>query len=149
VRQVGVRIEDPPANSMASFKFTNAEPLQGTTFVFGSWVCIADGTGGFHQFTIDTMKLKTPAASFHSDLDEFVDNLDDLSTHGSTKKTVEESVVNTTPPSAATTSLGSDPLQSKDLRNRNSVYAIRPLNIRRPTILSPSPHWRRIWNFLL
>jgi hypothetical protein len=54
VRQVGVRIEDPPANSMASFKFT-----------------------------IDAMKPKILAASFHSDLDEFVDNLDDLPTHGS------------------------------------------------------------------
>jgi hypothetical protein len=27
VHQVGVRIEDPPANSMASFKFTSAVPL--------------------------------------------------------------------------------------------------------------------------
>jgi hypothetical protein len=30
------------------------------------------------------MKPKSLAASFHSELDEFVDNLDDLSTHGGT-----------------------------------------------------------------
>jgi hypothetical protein len=34
---------------------------------------------------------------------------------------VEESVVNATAPSAATTSLGSDPLQSEDLRNRSRL----------------------------
>jgi hypothetical protein len=46
--QVGVRIEDPPANSMASFKFTSAMPPQGTTFIFSSWVCVADGVGNFY-----------------------------------------------------------------------------------------------------
>jgi hypothetical protein len=45
--QVGVHIEDPPANSMASFKFTSVVPPQGTTFVFGLWVCVADGAGSF------------------------------------------------------------------------------------------------------
>jgi hypothetical protein len=63
------------------------------------------------------MKPKTLAVSFHSDLNEFVDNLDDLPAHGSARKTVEESVINVTPPSSATTSLGSNPLQSEDLRN--------------------------------
>jgi hypothetical protein len=66
------------------------------------------------------MKPKTLAASFHSDLDEFINNLDDLPAHGSARKTVEESVVNATLPSAATTSLRSDPLQSEDLQ-RNSA----------------------------
>jgi hypothetical protein len=67
------------------------------------------------------MKPKTLIASFHSDLDEFVDNLDDLPAHGSARKTVEESVVNATPPSAATTSLRSDLLQSEDLSNRSRL----------------------------
>jgi hypothetical protein len=62
------------------------------------------------------MKPKTLAASFHSKLDEFVDNLDDLLTNGSARKIEEESVFNTTPPHAATTTLGSDSLQSEDLR---------------------------------
>jgi hypothetical protein len=114
-----VRIEDPPANSMASFKFTSVVPPKGTTFVFGSWVCVADGAGDFRQFNIDVMKPKTLAASFHSELDKFVENLDDLSTHGSARKTEEESVFNATPPCAATTTLGSDSLQYENLRNRS------------------------------
>jgi hypothetical protein len=112
-----MRIEDPPANSMASFKFTSAVPPQGTTFIFGSWVCIADGAGNFHRF-ID-MKPKTLTVSFHSDLDEFIDNLDDLSTHGSTTRTEEESIYDATPSSAATTLLGLDSFQSKDLCSRS------------------------------
>jgi hypothetical protein len=87
------------------------------TFVFGSWVCVTDGASDFCRFTIDVMKLKTLTVSFHSELDEFVDNLDDLSTHGSARKIEEEPVFNATPPRAATTTLGSDPVQSENLRN--------------------------------
>jgi hypothetical protein len=101
-----VRIKDPLANSMASFKFTSAVLPEGTTLIFDSWVCVADDTGDFRGLTIDVMKPKTLAASFHSELDEFVDNLDDLLTHGSTRKIEEESVFNVTPPRAATTALG-------------------------------------------
>jgi hypothetical protein len=35
-RQEGVFIEDPPANSMATFNFTSADLDEGTTFTFGS-----------------------------------------------------------------------------------------------------------------
>jgi hypothetical protein len=41
-RQVGVFIKDPPENSMASFNFTSVVLDEGTTFTFGSWVCIVD-----------------------------------------------------------------------------------------------------------
>jgi hypothetical protein len=115
-----VRIEDPPVNSMASFKFTSAVPPQGMTFVFGSWVCIADGSGSFRRFIID-MKPKALAVSFHSDLDEFVDNLDDLSTHGSAMRIEEEPAFDVTPSSAATTLLGLDSFQSEDLCNRSRL----------------------------
>jgi hypothetical protein len=75
-RQVGERVKDPPANSMASFQFSRSVPSQGMTFVFGSWVCIADGAGSFHRFLVD-MKPKTPTAGPRSNLDKFVDDLDD------------------------------------------------------------------------
>jgi hypothetical protein len=65
------------------------------------------------------MKPKTLAASFHSDLDEFVDNLDNLSTHGSATRTEEEFVWNATPSSTATTLLGLDSFQSEDLHSRS------------------------------
>jgi hypothetical protein len=67
------------------------------------------------------MKPKTLAASFHSELDEFVDNLEDLSAHGSARKIAEESVFNATPPRDAMTTLGSDSLQSEDLRSRSRL----------------------------
>ena len=40
-------IEDPLLNSMAFFNFTSAVLPEGTTFVFGSWVCVSDGTSDF------------------------------------------------------------------------------------------------------
>jgi hypothetical protein len=88
------------------------------TFVFGSWVCVADGAGSFRRFLVD-MKPKTPTASFHSDLDEFVDNLDDLSIHGSATRIEEESAFGATPSNTATTFLGLDSFQSEDLHNRS------------------------------
>jgi hypothetical protein len=110
-RQVGECIEDPPANSMASFRFTRSVPSQGTTFVFGSWVCIADGASNFRQFLVD-MKPKTSAAGPCSNLDKFIDNLDDLSIHASTAKIEMESASGVTSSSVATTRF-----QSKDSRN--------------------------------
>jgi hypothetical protein len=120
VRQVGVRIEDPPSNSMASFQFTKLVLSQGTTFVFGSWVCIADGEGNFHRFLID-IKPKTPAAFSQSDLDKFVDDLDDLSIHGSATRIKEESASSATSSGAATTFLGLDLFQSEDSRSRSRL----------------------------
>jgi hypothetical protein len=113
VRQVGARIEDPPANSMASFQFTRSVPSQGTTFIFGSWVCIADGEGDFRCFLIN-MKPKTPTAFSQSDLDKFIDDLNDLTIHGSATRIEEESASSTTSSGAATTFLGLDLFQSKD-----------------------------------
>jgi hypothetical protein len=37
----------PPMNSMTSFNFTSAVLDEGTSFVFGSWVCVPDGAGSF------------------------------------------------------------------------------------------------------
>jgi phage protein D len=106
---------------MASFKFTNPVLPEGTMFIFGSWVCIADSAGDFRQFTIDVTKPKTLVASFHSKLNEFVDILDDSLIHGSTRKIEEESASNATPPRAATTTLRSDSFQFEDLRSRSRL----------------------------
>jgi hypothetical protein len=92
---------------MASFQFTRSVPSQGTTFVFGSWVCVVDGAGSFHRFLVD-MKLKTPATGSHSDLDKFVDDLNDLSILRSATRIEEESTSSVTSSGAATTFLGSD-----------------------------------------
>jgi hypothetical protein len=103
---------------MASFQFTRSVPSQGTTFVFGAWVCVADGAGSFRRFLID-MKLKSPTAGSHSDLDKFVDDLDNLSILGSATRTEEESASSATSSSAATTFLGLDSCESKDSCSRS------------------------------
>jgi hypothetical protein len=101
---------------MASFQFTRSVPSQGTTFVFGSWVCIADGAGNFRRSLID-MKPKTPTVGPRSDLDKFIDDLDDLSIHASTARTEVESASGVTSSGAAATFLGLDSFQSKDSRS--------------------------------
>jgi hypothetical protein len=109
---------------MASFKFTRSIPSQGTTFIFGSWVCIADGLGDFRRFLVN-MKPKTSAADLRSDLDKFVDDLDDLTTCASATKIGVESAPGSTSSSVVATSLGLDSFQSKDLRNRSPGFGSR------------------------
>jgi hypothetical protein len=48
-RQVGEFIEHPRENSMAFFNFTSTMLDEGTTFIFGSWICIANDLGGFNS----------------------------------------------------------------------------------------------------
>jgi hypothetical protein len=48
-RQVGVFIEHPLENSMASFDFTSVVLNEGTTFIFGTWICVANSSGGFNS----------------------------------------------------------------------------------------------------
>jgi hypothetical protein len=120
-----VRIKDPPANSMASFKFTSAVPPQGTMFI------------------VD-MKLKTLTASFHSDHDEFVDNLDDLSPMAPLRGPRRSLfTMRLHPALQQPCSVWTHSNLRICVANHDSVYAIRPLNLRRPTIPSPSPHWKR------
>jgi hypothetical protein len=53
-RQVGVFLEHPPENSMASFNFTSTVLDEGTASTFGSWFCIADDGGGFSSHLAET-----------------------------------------------------------------------------------------------
>ena len=45
-RQLARRVGDS-ASSMATFALTTMTPPRGATFIFGSWVCVANGPGGF------------------------------------------------------------------------------------------------------
>ena len=45
---------------MASFEFDFPAISAGTTFVFGSWACTANGSGGFSSHLIDTTSMETP-----------------------------------------------------------------------------------------
>ena len=72
--QVGVFIKINLVNLMATFNFNCAEPEQGTTSIFGSWVCITDGLGGFNSHLNNLQEPKTTSAkkSNLDDLDEML-----------------------------------------------------------------------------
>ena len=50
---------------MATFAFSTMVPPQGATFVFGLWVCVANGSGGFdsHLTNPPTLKATTSESS--------------------------------------------------------------------------------------
>ena len=43
---------------MATFAFSTMAPPQGATFIFGSWVYIANGSGGFDSHLTNSPALK-------------------------------------------------------------------------------------------
>ena len=43
---------------MATFAFSMTVPPQGATFIFGSWVCVANGSGGFDSHLVNSPTLK-------------------------------------------------------------------------------------------
>ena len=57
---VGSLAKDQQKNPMASFEFSFPAIDTGTTFVFCSWVCIANGSGGFSSHLIDPASTETP-----------------------------------------------------------------------------------------
>jgi hypothetical protein len=73
-----VFIEHPPENSMASFNFTSVVLDGGTTFIFSSCICIANGLGGFNTHLANSREPEASSSTRNSDLDEFIDNLDEL-----------------------------------------------------------------------
>jgi hypothetical protein len=76
--QVGVLIEDPSENSMASFNFTSAVLDEGMTFTFGSWFCIANGRGGFKSHLAGTREPTTSAPASCHDIDDLADELGEI-----------------------------------------------------------------------
>jgi hypothetical protein len=118
---------------------------EGTTFVFGSWVCIANGTGSFRRHLVDDMNPEASAASQRSGLDEFIDNLNEMLLPDLARKIEKESVFNVTSTHAAPGLLRSDLIRSENVPDYLSGYATRPLFTRRPCNSRPSPYWRRTW----
>jgi hypothetical protein len=77
-RQVGEFIEHPLENSMASFNFTSAVLDEGMTFIFGSWICVANSLGGFNSHLANSKELEASLSTSSSNLDDFINNLDDM-----------------------------------------------------------------------
>jgi hypothetical protein len=51
---------------------------KGTTFIFGSWICVANSLGGFNGHLADSRKPEASTPTRCSNLDKFVDSLDEL-----------------------------------------------------------------------
>jgi hypothetical protein len=110
---VGVFIEHLPENSMASFNFTSAVLDKGTTFIFGSWICFTNGLGGFNSHLANSKKPEGSSSTPSSDLDEFIDNLDDLLLPNLAQQIEKTSIFNATSTRDAPDLVGSDSNRSK------------------------------------
>ena len=76
-RQLALQVGDSArssASSMATFAFSTMAPPQDATFVFGSWVCIANGSGGFDSHLTNPPKLKATTLEGSNKLAESVDH---------------------------------------------------------------------------
>jgi hypothetical protein len=72
------------------------------------------------------MKPKTPVADLRSNLDKFVDDLEDLSIHASVAKIKMESAPGSTSSGAVANSLGLESFQSKGSRSRSQFGSRNP-----------------------
>jgi hypothetical protein len=61
--------------------------------VFGSWICVTDSSGGFNDHLADSREPETSAATERSDLEEFIDNLDETLLPDLAREIEEESVL--------------------------------------------------------
>jgi hypothetical protein len=112
-RQVEVFIEHPSENSMASFNFTSAALDKGTTFMFGSWICVANGLGGFNSHLANSEEPEASSSVSSSNLDDFIDNLDDMLLSDLAQQIEKMSVFNVTSTRDTPDLFGSDSNRSK------------------------------------
>jgi hypothetical protein len=121
-RQVGVFIEHPPENSIASLTFTSTVLDESTTFIFGSWICVANGLGGFNSYLADSRKPEASTPTRSSDIDEFIDNLDELLLLDLPRQIERTSVFKVTSTRAAPELLGSDSNRSEEVTQSKSPF---------------------------
>jgi hypothetical protein len=93
---------------MAYFHFTSTMLDECTTFIFGSWICIANDSGGFNSHLANSRESETPAAAQHSNLNKFIDNLNETLLPDLAREIEEESAGDVTSTRAALGLLGLD-----------------------------------------
>jgi hypothetical protein len=116
---------------------------EGTTFIFGSWACVADGAGSFRWHFFDDMKSKAFATAQHSDLNEFIDNLNETLLPDLAKEIEEESTGDATSTRAAPGLLESHSDLRKSVPDSCSGYAMWLLSTSSSLDPSSSPYWKR------
>jgi hypothetical protein len=108
---------------MSSLSFTSTVLDEGTTFIFGFWICVANGLGGFNSHLVDSRKPDASTSTRSSDLDKFIDNLDELLLPDLARQIERTSIFDATSTRVAPGLLGSDSnrfeeaMQSKSLSN--------------------------------
>jgi hypothetical protein len=98
--------------------------------VFGSWICVAYGSGGFNSHLAYSREPETSASIRRCDLNEFIDNLDEMLLTDLAREIKEASALNAISTHAALGLLRSDPIQSGEectrllfgLHNVDPVY---------------------------
>jgi hypothetical protein len=108
-----VFIEHPPKNSMASFSFTSTVLDEGITFIFGSWIRVTNGLGDFNSHLADSRKPEASTTTRRSDLDEFIENLNEFLLPDIVGQIEEMSIFDATSIRAAPELVGSDSNRSK------------------------------------
>jgi hypothetical protein len=132
-----VFIEHPPENSMALFSFTSTVLDEGTMFIFGSWICVANGSGGFNSHLANSRKLEASAANECSHLDEFIDNRDELLLLDLAGEIERMFVFDTTSTRAAPGPLGSNSNRSEEART------LIPFGLRNATSVNEEATWSK------
>ena len=74
---MGHLANDRQKNLMASLD-DNRVLEKGTSFRVGSWIFIADGSGGFENCSIDQDPPEVSKATKHHEFDEFIDQLEEI-----------------------------------------------------------------------
>ena len=79
---------------------------QGDTFVFGSWVCVADGVGSFQRFLVPTPESKLKSSTLtQASMENLVENFGEISISDPFRDLESESEYNSTSPPIQTESL--------------------------------------------
>ena len=115
-------------NLMAAFTYNCLVLDRGTTFVFGSWVCVANGSGGFDSQLANPREPEAPPAR-RSDANKCFDDLGEMLLPKLAKQ-IEEKLVLNTSSTRSPINLRSETTRSKihcvqptfGLRNASSVY---------------------------
>jgi hypothetical protein len=132
MRQVGVFVKINPANSMANFNFDYAVLDYSTTFIFGSWVCITNGSSGFDCHLANPKEPKTLSmrgSNIINNQDDPAGNLGEMLLPDFAKE-IEEKLIFKTSSTCSPINLRLESTQSEThcvqpmfgLRNPSSIY---------------------------
>jgi len=113
---VGLISNDPVVKSMA---FTNSAFIleEGTILIFGSWVYVADGQGGFSSHLADSQGPRINPLPSSGNSDHLADHFSKIQLFDSIKKSI---------PDLDPTSVGQEDIQSGTHFNQEKFQTVKP-----------------------